>query len=746
MLCRFMSRTCGACGGVVMGGAQSQRERRGGQYMMLSFNTSIVQRGEQLSLCRWRSMDPSPCPHELHHHPVDTMAPGQVFEVTVHTSPGPTSGTFNRLWLNLIGSQGETPPLRVNQGKHHLLAGSACPVLVQVDSSLGRLVLVRLRLEAQAGCPNLDWHCSRVEVRRLAEGSGSRPEDPETQVFLCDRWLRAADGDVTLRSGKLMLQQDETDEKLKQRRLEQLQLQQKRFRWATFVEGAPRCMDAKSLSELGPNFSYSHNSLNLNLHYLKGFVGRAEAWTSFSELEMVLTHSAQQNSTAMFIRSHWMDDWYFGHQCLNGCNPLMLRQTRLLPPRLSVTSDMLRPFLPEDSSLEKELQKGTVYLLDYEVLDGVAGNVINGKQTYLSAPLCLLHLNRQQQLVPIAIQLQQTPGPDNPVFLSSDPGCDWLLAKIWVHSADFQCHQLMSHYLRTHMLGELFCMATLRQLADIHPLHQLLMPHVRTALQINFQARAWLLAKDGLFDKAVGCGLQALPIVLSRASQRIHYRSLCIPEDLSDRGVDTLPQNYYAQDALRVWHALHRFVVSWVDLYYSADSDVQQDSELQHWIDDINTHGFTHDSGFPRVFQTKAEVSKFVTMIVFTCSALHAAVNFSQVDFSLWMPNCPTSMMRPPPQVKGSVTEEDIVSFLPEVSSTCRVLMMLAQLSKPSVDFVPLCHYKEALFRDDAHRRLLEEVQAELKTVSEDICERNSGLELPYPYLIPRLIDNSVGI
>ncbi|KAF0022816.1 hypothetical protein F2P81_024797 [Scophthalmus maximus] len=549
------------------------------------------------------------------------MAPGQVFEVTVHTSPGPTSGTFNRLWLNLIGSQGETPPLRVNQGKHHLLAGSACPVLVQVDSSLGRLVLVRLRLEAQAGCPNLDWHCSRVEVRRLAEGSGSRPEDPETQVFLCDRWLRAADGDVTLRSGKLMLQQDETDEKLKQRRLEQLQLQQKRFRWATFVEGAPRCMDAKSLSELGPNFSYSHNSLNLNLHYLKGFVGRAEAWTSFSELEMVLTHSAQQNSTAMFIRSHWMDDWYFGHQCLNGCNPLMLRQTRLLPPRLSVTSDMLRPFLPEDSSLEKELQKGTVYLLDYEVLDGVAGNVINGKQTYLSAPLCLLHLNRQQQLVPIAIQL--------------------------------------------------------------------LMPHVRTALQINFQARAWLLAKDGLFDKAVGCGLQALPIVLSRASQRIHYRSLCIPEDLSDRGVDTLPQNYYAQDALRVWHALHRFVVSWVDLYYSADSDVQQDSELQHWIDDINTHGFTHDSGFPRVFQTKAEVSKFVTMIVFTCSALHAAVNFSQV---------------------------------------------------------PLCHYKEALFRDDAHRRLLEEVQAELKTVSEDICERNSGLELPYPYLIPRLIDNSVGI
>lgn len=51
-----------------------------------------------------------------------------------------------------------------------------------------------------------------------------------------------------------------------------------------------------------------------------------------------------------------MEDWYFGYQCLNGCNPLLLRQTRVLPPNLAVTSDMLRPFLPNDSSLEQELQ------------------------------------------------------------------------------------------------------------------------------------------------------------------------------------------------------------------------------------------------------------------------------------------------------------------------------------------------------------------------------------------------------
>ncbi|XP_036974766.1 polyunsaturated fatty acid lipoxygenase ALOX15B isoform X1 [Acanthopagrus latus] len=686
------------------------------------------------------------------------MASCQEFEVTVHTSPGPTCGTYNHLSLNLIGSQGETPPISVNEDDHHLLPGSVCPVLVRTSEPLGGLVLIRLHLEARTGYPNLDWHCSRVEVREVTDGraeeggrGGTEPEGPEVQVFLCDRWLRTADGDVELRSGKLCLLKDETEEKLKQQRLKQLQHQQKLFRWRRFVDGAPSCLDVNSVTELGPNLSYTHKSPAPNLHYLRGFDGRAEAWKSFTELETFFTHSGHQNNIARFVRAHWAEDWYFGHQCLNGCNPLLLRQTRHLPPNLSVTSDMLRPFLPEGSSLEQELQKGNLYLLDYEVLDGIPANVVNGKQTYLSAPLCLLHLNQQGQLLPIAIQLQQTPGPQNPVFLPSDAGCDWLLAKIWVHSSDFHCHQLASHYLRTHMMGELICVATLRQLPEFHPLHQLLMPHVRSSLQINLKARASLLAAGGVFDKACGCGLAALPVLLSRASHRIRYRSLCVPDDLMDRGLDKLPHSSYAQDALRLWNTLHRFVVSWVDLYYRGDEDVQHDSELQHWIDDINTHGFTHDSdglssGFPPSFQTRAEVSKFVTMIIFSCSALHAAVNFSQLDFSLWMPNCPATMLRPPPQVKGAVTEDDIVSFLPDVNSTCRVLTMLALLSQPATNFVPLCRYNEAIFRDDAHRRLVEAVQAELKAITDDITERNSQLELPYPYLSPDCIENSVAI
>uniref|UniRef100_A0A672YF86 Hydroperoxide isomerase ALOXE3-like n=1 Tax=Sphaeramia orbicularis TaxID=375764 RepID=A0A672YF86_9TELE len=657
------------------------------------------------------------------------------FQVTVHTSPGPTCGTFSRLWLSLIGSVGETPPISVTEVGRCLLPGSTCLVQVEANARLGRLLSVRLRLEAQTGFPDLDWHCSRVEVCSPG-GGGTGPEDPKVEVFLCDRWLRSRDGDVELRSEKC------GTEKI----LVSLSLLCCCFRWRMFVDGAPHCVDLNSLSDLGPNLSYTHRSPPINLHYLKGFTGRTQAWTSFRELDMFFALCGSQNNVARFIQAHWKDDWYFGYQCLNGPNPLLLRRIHLLPANLSVTSDMLRPFLPEGSSLEQELQKGTIYLLDYEVLDGVPANQIHGKQSYLSAPLCLLHLNQQGQLLPIAIQLQQDPGPLNPVFLPSDPRCDWLLAKMWVHSADFQVHQLVSHYLKTHMMGELFSVATLRQLPEPHPLHQLLMPHVRTSMQINFQARATLLNTDGVFDKVVGCGLKALPVVLSRASARMRYRSLCVPDDVSDRGVDKLLQSFYAQDALRVWDALQRFVVRWVDLFYRGDDDVQQDSEVQHWIDDINTHGFTQDSGFPQSFQTKAELSKFITMTIFTCSALHAAVNFSQLDFALWMPNCPPSMLRPPPQVKGQVTEDDLLSYLPDVNSTCRVLTSLTLLSQPAVNYVRLCHYKEAVFSGSTLRRLVEDVQAELQAISEKIAERNRTLQLPYPYLSPERIENSVAI
>ena len=54
------------------------------------------------------------------------------------------------------------------------------------------------------------------------------------------------------------------------------------------------------------------------------------------------------------------------------------------------------------------MQRGNIFLVDYRLLDGLTANTVNGKQNYLVAPLVLLHLNSNSQMMPIAIQVGLT--------------------------------------------------------------------------------------------------------------------------------------------------------------------------------------------------------------------------------------------------------------------------------------------------------------------------------------------------
>ena len=80
------------------------------------------------------------------------------------------------------------------------------------------------------------------------------------------------------------------------------------------------------------------------------------------------------------------------------------------------------------------LQAGHVYICDLKIMDGLPTR----EGQYCAAPICLLYVNGSGQLVPIAIQLQQKPGKENPIFLPSDGWIDWLLAKIYYTSASSQ--------------------------------------------------------------------------------------------------------------------------------------------------------------------------------------------------------------------------------------------------------------------------------------------------------------------
>ncbi|KAK6478051.1 arachidonate 15-lipoxygenase B-like [Huso huso] len=393
-------------------------------------------------------------------------------------------------------------------------------------------------------------------------------------------------------------------------------------------------------------------------------------------------------SLSEYVRSHWQLDSFFGYQFLNGCNPYVIRQCKTPPPNLAVTPEMVQPFLPACTSLPQEMERGTIFLADYEILEGVPANCVNGRPQHLAAPLCLLYRNQQGELLPIAIQLKQTPGPDNPVFLPSDSEADWLLAKIWVRNSDFHCHQLVSHYLKTHMLGEAYCVATLRHLPGAHPLHKVPNTDLQhdTATQYNNTA---------------------------------------------------IPHNTATQYCVLMFVRLLQF-------FYPSDSAVQQDSELQSWITDLFHHAFlglqqtgtvNTDCAVAWTVFLKAQISSFSTPVT---------VPRSQLE-DLWMQSWITASFIPPAKGAAADRTSCITSRLQLHLLGC-CLMILKPVPALHQEKIPLGFYRDPPFTEETPRNLISEFQADLRNLGSEIDERNAGLELPYRYLRPDLIENSVSI
>ena len=96
----------------------------------------------------------------------------------------------------------------------------------------------------------------------------------------------------------------------------------------------------------------------------------------------------------------------------------------------------------------------------------------------------------------------------------------------------------------------------------------------------------------------------------------------------------------------------------------------RQDTELQAWIRDLHDNGYPVREGeschgIPASVKTADQLNHLLTIIIFTYSCQHAAVNFSQMDTFGFPPNSPPLMRQPPPTEKGTLTEKDMMKSLP---------------------------------------------------------------------------------
>ncbi|XP_074472225.1 hydroperoxide isomerase ALOXE3-like isoform X1 [Sebastes fasciatus] len=519
----------------------------------------------------------------------------------------------------------------------------------------------------------------------------------------------------------------------------------------------------------------------------KGLVGSTEEWESIEAIKNIFWF--KKTTMSEYVSQHWKEDDFYGSQFLNGVNPNVIKRCSALPPNFPVTEEMVKPFLEKGSSLRREMEKGNIFLCDFKRMDGLPTNVHDGEPLHVTAGFCLFYMNPEKKLMPIAIQLNQQPSEQNPIYLPSDSETDWLLAKMFIKNADTMYHQSVAHFMNTHCLAEVFTVATLRSFPVIHPLYKLLISHFRDTLQINTMSRISIFGPGGMLSKS-SLGLKGMTELMRRAHIETTYSSLCLPENITARGLESIPNFYYRDDGLKLWNITNSFVKAVVEYYYPSDSEVRKDTELQEWISEIFTHAFLGNkaSGIPAGFHTVEEVIKFITMVIFTVTAQHAAVNSGQFDYSSWVPNASLLLRKPPPPTKGQSSMKTILETLPDVGETATFVTMVWILSdnytdqvrlvminahynpctlfkcfkktlyqtKYSVSLiycfvlslwqVPLGTYSEDRFDEPATKQMIKEFQAQLSCLSEAISTRNLQLEVPYTYLNPTEIENSIAI
>ncbi|QLE47768.1 lipoxygenase [Nostoc sp. C057] len=452
------------------------------------------------------------------------------------------------------------------------------------------------------------------------------------------------------------------------------------------------------------------------------------------------------------IAKTYQEDEVFAYMRVAGYNPVMIERVTTLSDRFPVTDEHYQAVMGTDDSLAAAGLEGRLYLADYKILDGAINGTFPHEQKYLYAPLALFALPKGSDptrlLRPIAIQCGQTPGPDYPIVTPNSGKYAWLFAKTVVQIADANIHEAVTHLARTHLLVVVFAIATARQLPLTHPLRILLRPHFDSTLAINDAAQRILIAPGGGVDRLLSSSIDNSRVLAVLGLQSYGFNSAILPKQFQQRGVDDpnlLPVYPYRDDALLVWDAIHQWVWDYLNLYYTTDEDIHQDTALQAWAAEISAYdgGRIPDFGEDGSIKTLNYLIDATTLIIFTASAQHAAVNFPQKDLMGYAAAIPMAGYLPASTLKREVTEQDYLNLLPPLDQAQRQYNLLSLLG--SVYYNKLGEYQQGYFTDQKIKPLLQAFQSNLQQVENTIKQRNLHRP-PYEYLLPSKIPQSINI
>jgi arachidonate 15-lipoxygenase len=142
--------------------------------------------------------------------------------------------------------------------------------------------------------------------------------------------------------------------------------------------------------------------------------------------------------------------------------------------------------------------------------------------------------------------------------------------------------------------------------------------------------------------------------------------------------------------------------------------------------------------------KTRACLIETVTSIIFTATAQHWALNGPLSTLMAYVPYYPIAAYQPRPKVTTGATEKNFLDTLPPIEQAQR--QFGASYLMGSVRYTTLGQYPRGCFSDERVRPLLAAFDDDLDKVESTINARNATRSVPYPFLRPSVIPNSINI
>jgi len=326
--------------------------------------------------------------------------------------------------------------------------------------------------------------------------------------------------------------------------------------------------------------------------------------------------------------SEWRSDTAFVENLINGMNPMVIKKARSMEELPSEMRGLQTKLMGRSVTVTELLRQRKLFLADYSVLNSISVH------SPLYAPQVLLGL-QDGQLHLLAIRLASASIQSTHLLTPSSPSNRWAFAKLHVALADVQVHQFV-HHRPLHLMMETVAIANNNWLKN-HVIGNLLKPHFQGTILINFVGKHKMLDPELSFvDKNYAVGLNGATELLKT---HLNFTRLDFPQQMESRGFpedkrDGLTDFHYRDDGFKLWNILGEFVVGVVRAAYNDDAGVINDWRLQSWATAIAEPRQGNLPAFPRHIDTRHQLARLLTTLVFSASAHHHVLNGLQLEYS----------------------------------------------------------------------------------------------------------------